>query len=90
MCGRITLTRRDLDGIARDLGASFDPDDATRYKPRYNAAPSELLWLLVASDDGERRIVPAVWGLPSQRAERPQAVSETASAAQLPDPLASV
>ena len=71
MCGRITLTRSDLDSIARDLGASFDPDDAARYKPRYNAAPSNLLWLLIAGDDGARRIVPAVWGLPSQRAKRP-------------------
>lgn len=70
MCGRITLTRRDLDSIARDLGASFDLDDAARYKPRYNAAPSDLLWLLVG-DSGERRIVPAVWGLPSKRAKRP-------------------
>lgn len=65
MCGRATLTRPSLADVAGELGAEFDADDARRYKARYNLAPSELAWLLMA--DGERRrIVPALWGLPSK------------------------
>jgi putative SOS response-associated peptidase YedK len=71
VCGRITLTRTKLGEVASELGAEFDVDDAARYRPRFNAAPSDLLWLLVAGDNGARRIVPAVWGLPSKRAKRP-------------------
>lgn len=68
MCGRITLTRPRLEDIAAELDADFDADDAARYRARYNVAPTDLHWLLVAGGSTERpRIVPAVWGLPSSR-----------------------
>jgi putative SOS response-associated peptidase YedK len=67
MCGRVTLTRASLEDIASELDATFDPDDVARYKPRYNGAPSDLLWLLVADENEPRpRIVPASWGLPTK------------------------
>jgi putative SOS response-associated peptidase YedK len=52
--------------IADEIGADFDADDAARYKPRYNVAPTDLHWLLILDDAGKRRIVPAIWGLPSK------------------------
>jgi putative SOS response-associated peptidase YedK len=68
MCGRATLTRPSLADVAGELGAEFDADDARRYKARYNLAPTDLAWLLTAdpAQGDRRRIVPAVWGLPSK------------------------
>jgi putative SOS response-associated peptidase YedK len=66
VCGRVTLTRANLDEVARELGADFDAEDAARYRPRYNGAPSDLLWLLVAGDGVRPRIVPATWGIPTK------------------------
>jgi putative SOS response-associated peptidase YedK len=65
MCGRMTLARPDLAEVAGELGADFDAADAARHRARYNIAPSDQHWLLIA--DGGRRIVPAVWGLPSDK-----------------------
>ena len=63
----MTLTRATLDEVARELEATFNPDDAAQYRPRYNGAPSDVLWLLIADDDADRpRIVPASWGLPTR------------------------
>src|SRR6266542_6142449 len=67
MCGRITLTWRRLEDIAEEVGADFDADDAARFKARYNVAPTDQHWLLVAGTSERPRIVPAVWGLPSSR-----------------------
>jgi putative SOS response-associated peptidase YedK len=53
--------------IAAELGADVDADSAARYKPRYNIAPTDPHWLLVADDDGKRHVVPAVWGIPSEK-----------------------
>lgn len=61
MCARTTLTRKDLREIAEDLAAELSEEDARLYRPRYNAAPSETLWLLRAGAD-RRIIAPAVWG----------------------------
>ncbi len=66
MCGRATLTRIDLEDVAAEVGAEFDADDAKRYRPRYNLAPSDLAWLVI-SDGARLRIIPAVWGLPSKK-----------------------
>jgi putative SOS response-associated peptidase YedK len=66
MCRRATLARLSFADLATELGADFDADDAKRYRPRYNLASTDLTWLLVA-DGKHRRIVPAVWGLPSKK-----------------------
>jgi putative SOS response-associated peptidase YedK len=64
MCGRVTLTKPDISSIAEELEAEVDADSAQRYRARFNVAPTDLHWVLVADDAGKRRIVPAVWGLP--------------------------
>jgi putative SOS response-associated peptidase YedK len=61
MCARTTLTRKHLREIAEELEAEFSEEDARLYRPRYNAAPSETLWLLRAGAD-RRVIAPAIWG----------------------------
>jgi putative SOS response-associated peptidase YedK len=61
MCARTTLTRKHLREIAEELEAEFSEEDARLYRPRYNAAPSETLWLLRSGGDG-RIVLPAVWG----------------------------
>jgi hypothetical protein len=34
MCGRFTLTRPDLNDLARELGADVDPTTVLLYRPR--------------------------------------------------------
>ena len=64
MCGRITLTLPDLDQVAALLEAAVEPADAASYRPRWNAAPTDLHWMVEAKDAGARRLVPARWGFP--------------------------
>jgi putative SOS response-associated peptidase YedK len=66
MCGRTTLTRADLSEIADELGVAFSATDKALYRPRYNAAPTDLSWVLLPAAEGPR-LAPAVWGLPSNR-----------------------
>lgn len=61
MCGRITLTTPDVEEVAKLLEARVLPSDAARYRPRYNAAPTDEHWIVVLSGEG-RLLVPAVWG----------------------------
>lgn len=61
MCARTTLTRKNLREIAEELEAEFSEEDARLYRPRFNAAPSETLWLLRQGAD-RRVIAPAIWG----------------------------
>lgn len=60
MCGRMTMTRDDLGDVAEELGAVVDEGTRLAYRPRYNVAPTDLHVVL----SGDRRIVPAKWGLP--------------------------
>jgi putative SOS response-associated peptidase YedK len=61
VCGRTTLTNESLEEIAGDLDAELAPEDAALYRPRYNAAPSDLGWVVEYGAD--RRVLrPAVWG----------------------------
>ncbi|HZL18010.1 MAG TPA: SOS response-associated peptidase [Polyangia bacterium] len=67
MCARTTLTRKRLRDVADELEAEFSEEDAKLYRPRYNAAPSETLWMLRAGAAGaasadNRALVPATWG----------------------------
>lgn len=64
MCGRFTLTAQDLGEVARAFEATLRAEDAAEYRPRYNTAPTDRVWIVCLSDD-ERRIVPAKWGLPA-------------------------
>jgi putative SOS response-associated peptidase YedK len=67
MCGRITLTVPDLHTVAELLEADLAAEDAAAYRPRYNAAPTDRLFIavLAAKASGARRqLVPARWGFP--------------------------
>ena len=50
-----------IDEIAGMLDAELSPEDARRYKRRYNVAPSDLHWILEYGAD-RRVLVPAKWG----------------------------
>ena len=74
MCARVTLTIDDIDEIAGMLDAELSPEDARRYKRRYNVAPSDTHWMLEYGAD-RRVLVPARWGYvptsPPGRARKP-------------------
>jgi putative SOS response-associated peptidase YedK len=63
MCGRFSLTERDLVRLARALGAALDPALAAEWRPRFNVAPGSAA-LLVRDEGGLRRLEPARFGLP--------------------------
>jgi putative SOS response-associated peptidase YedK len=60
MCGRFTMSRRDAEELALELGV---PADSLRdYRPRYNIAPTDQHWI-VRSKYEQRELLPALWGL---------------------------
>jgi len=61
MCGRITLTMPGVEAVATMLEARVAPGDAARYRPRYNAAPTDEHFIVLPSPEG-RVLLPAVWG----------------------------
>jgi putative SOS response-associated peptidase YedK len=62
MCGRFTLTERDLIGLARGLGAALDAELAAAWRPRFNVAPGQDA--LLVREAGGPRLVRARFGLP--------------------------
>lgn len=60
MCGRMTLTRRELTEIADELGALFDGTERV-WRARYNVAPTDA-HPVVRADGGRRRLDVAHWG----------------------------
>ena len=62
MCGRFTLTRRRLSGLAAELGAEVTGADAIAYRPRYNIAPTDQHWIARQKLE-QRQLMPAKWGL---------------------------
>ena len=65
MCGRFTLTERDLVKLARVLGAELDAALAAEWRPRFNVAPGSLALLVrEPARGGARRLERARFGLP--------------------------
>ncbi len=62
MCGRFTLTVHQLGSVAEQLEAVFDEDLQLSYRPRFNVAPGNTHPIL-RMKDGQRRLMPAAWGL---------------------------
>jgi putative SOS response-associated peptidase YedK len=61
VCARTSLSKKTLREVAEELEAEWSPEDELLFRPRYNAAPSDTLWILGYGTD--RRVVgPAVWG----------------------------
>src|SRR6202142_634308 len=61
VCARTSLSRQTLREVAEELEAEFSDEDARVYRPRYNAAPSDTLWILRHGAD-RRGIARAFWG----------------------------
>lgn len=61
----MTLTRKDLDEVARELEASYDPALATSYRSRWNLAPTDRHVILVGQPG--RHLEPATWGFARKR-----------------------
>lgn len=61
MCGRVTLTVGDPGEVAAWVEAEISAEDARIYRPRYNAAPTDVHWIVKVSG-GHREMVPAAWG----------------------------
>jgi len=69
MCGRITLTRPNLESIAAELEVA-DVRGYPLYQPRYNVAPSQPHPVLVLQEfegNRSRQISPMYWGFVSDR-----------------------
>lgn len=62
MCGRFTLTRRDLSSLASTLEAEVAGGEGIEYRARYNIAPTDQHWILRQKLE-QRQLTPASWGL---------------------------
>jgi putative SOS response-associated peptidase YedK len=62
MCGRFTLTYKERQRLADELGVSVDDIPEAEYRPRYNIAPTDPHWIVRARYE-DRVLVPAKWGL---------------------------
>jgi putative SOS response-associated peptidase YedK len=62
MCGRFTLTYREKQQLAEELGVNVEEINDADYRPRYNIAPTDPHWI-VRMQYEEREILPAKWGL---------------------------
>ena len=60
MCGRFTITRRDGNALAAELGV--DADSFVDYRPRYNVAPTQMHYVVRVKFEN-REALPARWGL---------------------------
>jgi putative SOS response-associated peptidase YedK len=81
MCGRMTLSKRELAEIADELAALFDVEAAAAYRPRYNVAPTDQHFVVLRAVGGGRRLEPARWGLPPTVAGRPPLFNARAESA---------
>jgi putative SOS response-associated peptidase YedK len=60
MCGRFTITRRDGNMLAAELGVAAD--SFVDYRPRYNVAPTQMHYVVRVKFEN-REVLPARWGL---------------------------
>jgi putative SOS response-associated peptidase YedK len=78
LCGRFSLSRRELVEIADWLDAELAAEVAAQYRPRYNVAPTDLHF--IARTEGTKRVVvPAKWGFTDGGKPLINARAETAS-----------
>jgi putative SOS response-associated peptidase YedK len=62
MCGRFTLTYRERERLAFELGVPVEEIPPDAYKPRWNIAPTDPHWIVRLRLE-DRHILPAKWGL---------------------------
>ena len=66
MCGRFSLSKRELVEIADWLEAELAAEVAAQYRPRYNVAPTDTHF--IARSDGTRRVILlARWGFSDEK-----------------------
>jgi putative SOS response-associated peptidase YedK len=61
MCGRYSLTDKDIGVVADALGAHYDDELAAAHQPRYNIAPTQVAPMVTLEDEG-RILSLASWG----------------------------
>ncbi len=84
MCGRMTLSRRELAELADELDAMPMAGAADVYRPRYNVAPTDI-HPIVRLDGPQRRLQPAVWGFAPSAPGRPPLFNARAETAPIKD-----
>lgn len=62
MCGRFTLTEENADWVAAQLGLERDQLFEETYTPRWNIAPMQPSWIVIAEQEARRARL-ATWGL---------------------------
>ncbi len=79
MCGRFTLTERNVTAVARFFAAEVEREQATLYRPRWNVAPTDEHWVVRRDQAGRRRLLPARFGFDGPTGLVINAQSETAA-----------
>ena len=77
MCGRFTITRRDGNMLAAELGV--DADSFVDYRPRYNVAPTQMHYVVRVKFEN-REVLPARWGLVNTWAKDASAAAKNINA----------
>ena len=67
MCGRFTLTIEDYGAIAALLGVDLGLAARHAHRPRFNVAPTDEHWIVRASGEASRELIPASWGVGAAR-----------------------
>jgi putative SOS response-associated peptidase YedK len=62
MCGRFTLTYRERERLAEELGVPVEQVPHAEYRPRYNIAPTDPHYIVRMRLE-DRELSPARWGL---------------------------
>ncbi len=62
MCGRFTLTYRERERLALELGVNVEEIAASEYRPRFNIAPTDAHWIVRVRYE-DRQPLLAKWGL---------------------------
>jgi putative SOS response-associated peptidase YedK len=77
MCGRFTITRRDGNALAAELGVASD--SFVDYRPRYNVAPTQMHYVVRIKFEN-REVLPARWGLVNSWADNAANASKNINA----------
>ena len=77
MCGRFTITRRDGNMLAAELGVASD--SFVDYRPRYNVAPTQMHYVVRIKFEN-REVIPARWGLVNSWADNAAQASRNINA----------
>lgn len=77
MCGRFTITRRDGNMLAAELGVASD--SFVDYRPRYNVAPTQMHYVVRIKFEN-REVLPARWGLVNSWADNSAQASKNINA----------